>query len=419
MRMTQYLRGDKLVAASSIMFVSFIVASVSNYAFQLLMGRLLTPTNYGTLNTLLSAMVIFSVPLGAAQLVVSRRMASTHARGALGEARTQLNSSLRITMVAGCVIGVLWLLFFPFIRGLFPNASGMSVAILGACIAVGCLPPIAIGAAQGLQRFFLFASASALQGILKLVFGVVAVTLSLGVAGVMWGMALSGLVVFFVAAIFLWRLLQPQTAVPTTDQHTISGVLAMLLGSLGFTILTQADMLFIAHTLSPTEAGHYAAAAVLGKAVMYLPGSIVLAMFPMVSAAHVSHQDTRPLLLKALAISVALSSAAATCFAVAPEPILRLLFNETYVAAAVTLRWFGFVMLPFAAALVLLQYTLARGSVAPGLIATTVATSFVLVQLFAARGTTALLQSLALHGVVLAGWLAAHAMRSHRFVDNS
>lgn len=405
---------DRLVAASAIMFVSFVVGSASNYAFQLVMGRFMAPSTYGVLNTLLSAMVIFSVPLAAAQMAVSRRMAATQARAAFGEARTQFASALKFSGIAAFAIAIFWFAFSQPLGTLFPSADSVSVLMLGLTIAVGCLPPVVLGATQGLQKFTLFAVSSGLQGPLKLAFGVSALLLGFGLAGVMSGLVLASILVFALTLAAVRRTLSAYAPLPSEDSHTMSGLAAMLLGNLGFTILTQADMMFMAHTLSAEETGRYAAAAILGKAVMYLPGSIVLAMFPMVSAAQASRTSTLPLLFKALAISTALAGSAAFCFAAAPELILRLLFGERYVPAAATLRWFGFAMLPFAAGLVLLQYCLARGALTPGLISTAVAASFVIVQLTIARGTVALLQSLALHGAVLAALLVIYVVRSHR-----
>ena len=414
MSMLKRLGDDRLVAASAIMFVSFVVGSVSNYAFQLVMGRLMAPSTYGVLNTLLSAMVIFSVPLAAAQMAVSRRMAATQARAAFGEARMQLRSALKTSSIAAVVIAFVWVVFSEPLGKLFPSADSLSLLMLGLTIAVGCLPPVVLGASQGLQKFILFAVSSGLQGPFKLVFGVAAILLGFGLAGVMSGLVLSSVLLFALTLTAVRRTLSAYAPLPPIDNHTMSGLAAMLLGNLGFTILTQADMMFMAHTLSAEETGRYAAAAILGKSVMYLPGSIVLAMFPMVSAAQATRSSTLPLLFKALAISVTLAGAAALCFAVAPELILHLLFGERYVSAAETLRWFGFAMLPFAAGLVLLQYCLARGALTPGLISTAVAVSFVIVQLTIARGIVALLQSLAAHGTVLVALLAVYVVRSHR-----
>jgi O-antigen/teichoic acid export membrane protein len=41
------LYSDKLVKISSLLFIASMVTSVSNYAFQIVMGRLLVPAEYG------------------------------------------------------------------------------------------------------------------------------------------------------------------------------------------------------------------------------------------------------------------------------------------------------------------------------------------------------------------------------------
>jgi O-antigen/teichoic acid export membrane protein len=62
------------------------------------------------------------------------------------------------------------------------------------------------------------------------------------------------------------------------------GLMNALLAVFAFTPLTQADMVLVNRYFPAQDAaGIYASAAVLGKAVMYIPGAIILALFPMVS----------------------------------------------------------------------------------------------------------------------------------------
>ena len=58
----------------------------------------------------------------------------------------------------------------------------------------------------------------------------------------------------------------------------------LFLANTFFGVMTQADVILVKHHFPPGEAGLYASASIMGKAVMYLPTAIIMALFPMVAA---------------------------------------------------------------------------------------------------------------------------------------
>ncbi len=357
---------EPLFRASAIMFAGFIVSSACNYGYQVLMGRLLVPAQYGSLNALMSAAVVISVPVAAMQMAISRLSSIDHARGAIGHVLARYRTWTLKTVVFGCAAFAVWMLCLPLLRVAFKNADTPSIIALGCLVIVSFIVPLGTGVLQGLHDFRAFGILQGLAGPSKLLFGVAAVLLGAGVAGALSGVALGQLTLLAVSLYFLWPRLRTNTTTHYETKQPIGGFLAMTIGTFGFTLLTQADMYLASRILSADDAGFYAAAAVLGKAVMYLPGSIVLALFPAVAAAQSLEKSSHHLLIKALAATWALSLPAAIAFAVAPELITTVLFGARYAAAAESLRWFGFAMLPCATLMVLMHYTLALGIALPG-----------------------------------------------------
>jgi O-antigen/teichoic acid export membrane protein len=370
---------EPLFRASAIMFAGFIVSSACNYGYQVLMGRLLAPAHYGTLNALMSAAVVFSVPVAALQMAISRLSSIDHARGEIGHVIARYRSWTFKTVVFGAAAFVVWMLCLPLLRAAFKNAEAASIVAVGCLVIVSFIVPLASGAIQGLHDFRAFGILQGLAGPLKLIFGVGAVLLGLGVTGALSGVAVGQLALLAVALYFLWPQLRNHSAKYYETKQPLAGFVAMTVGTFGFTLLTQADMYLASRILSADEAGYYAAAAVLGKAVMYLPGSIVLAMFPAVAAAQSLEKSSHHLLIKSLAATWALSLPAAIAFAVAPELITKLLFGARYAAAADSLRWFGFAMLPCATLMVLMHYTLALGNAIPGAVLFITGAAFTLI----------------------------------------
>ncbi len=363
------LRGaarEPLFRASAIMFAGFIVSSACNYGYQLVMGRLLVPSQYGSLNALMSAAVVFSVPVASLQMAISRLSSIDQARGEIGHVLARYRSWTLKTLVFGGAAFAVWMLCLPLLRAAFKNADTPSIVALGCLVIVSFIVPLGAGVLQGIHDFRAFGVLQGLAGPFKLVFGVGAVLLGLGVTGALSGVALGQLALLVVSLYFLWPHLRGHSVSHYETKQPLGGFVAMTAGTFGFTLLTQADMYLASRILSADDAGYYSAAAVLGKAVMYLPGSIVLAMFPAVAAAQSLEKSSHHLLIKALAATWLLSLPAAIAFAVAPELISTALFGVRYAASADSLRWFGFAMLPCATLMVLMHYTLALGIALPG-----------------------------------------------------
>jgi O-antigen/teichoic acid export membrane protein len=126
-------------------------------------------------------------------------------------------------------------------------------------------------------------------------------------------------------------------------------------------MMTQADMVLVKNLFSPQDAGFYASASVLGKAVIYLPGAIVLALFPMVAESNALRISSGSLLRKALVITLALSGGMALALSLFPTFVIETLFGARYLEAAGVLRYFGLAMLPMALLLILMNYFIAKG----------------------------------------------------------
>jgi O-antigen/teichoic acid export membrane protein len=130
-----------------------------------------------------------------------------------------------------------------------------------------------------------------------------------------------------------------------------------------FVAMTQGDLVLVKHFFSEYNAGIYASAAMLGKAVMYLPGALVLSLFPIVSARSAGRQATGHILARALGLNAILSGGGALALAVFPGLIVGAFFGERYLPAARLVGLFGLAMFPMGVISILMSYSLARGRI--------------------------------------------------------
>ena len=122
-------------------------------------------------------------------------------------------------------------------------------------------------------------------------------------------------------------------------------------------------MVLVKHLFSDHEAGIYASASIIGKAVMYLPAAIVLAMFPMVAESNTLRQDSSHFIIKTIIITLFLSGSGAAVLFFFPEFVINTFFGAKYFEAGKIVQYFGISMLPMALLMIMMHYFIARGKV--------------------------------------------------------
>jgi O-antigen/teichoic acid export membrane protein len=133
------------------------------------------------------------------------------------------------------------------------------------------------------------------------------------------------------------------------------------LANLAFALMTQFDLVLVKHLFPPETVGTYAVAAILGRAVMYLPSGLVLALFPLVAENHVLNRNLTAVLWKALVYTLLLCGCGTLVYWLFPHFVLRVLFDGKYLEAAPLLAYYGIVMLPLALLMITMNFHIARG----------------------------------------------------------
>lgn len=360
-RLARRAYSDPLLRTSVGLFTAFVISGFANYGYQVAMGRLLPPNEFGLLNTLLGVFVVLSVPVATLMMVISRRTAEYYAGGRLAEVRALFQ---RINLQAGKwgVIGLgVWGICSGILADYLRTPSLTPILLLGLCILLAVMVPINSGILQGLQDYRRFTFLQALGGPLRFFLCVTPVFLGYGVNGALVGLLMTTASTWMLAWLFVRPHLEGGRGEAIYEPLAWRDSLPVMVANLAFALITQMDLILVNRLFSPTDASRYAAAAVLGRAVIYVPGTIVMALFPMVSEKKALKVDARPLLTKAIVLTLALSGAGAAVFLVAPEGVLSLLFGSRYLESAGLLRYFGLAMLPLALLTILFQYSLAHG----------------------------------------------------------
>ena len=118
----------------------------------------------------------------------------------------------------------------------------------------------------------------------------------------------------------------------------------LLVGSLAFASLTNVDVLLAAYFLPAHLVGVYAAAALVGKIVLFLPAAVVTVLLPKAATRAAAGMTSRWILLASAGVTLVLTLCASGLLALVPESLLVWAFGGDFRDSAALLGWFGLAM---------------------------------------------------------------------------
>lgn len=361
--LTRHLTG-KLARASGLMFIATVGGGILGYVFQILMGRMLSVPDYGLFITLMALLSVVGVPLGTLNMVVSRRASDYRAQNQPERMAAMFWWVNRRALWTALTVVLCALPFTPWLRDYFHLESLVSMwvfLLIAFTVLFGFINTAFLQAQQNFR--WLAINGLTVHGFKILFCG------TLVYAGFKLNGALVGLVLALVAAWLLtyWPLRHSVALSKATmadgGHLSFRGTIPVFIANLAFAVMTQLDIILVNHYYNAHQAGVYAAASVLGKAVMYLPGAIAVAMFPMVAENESRSQGSAHIFFNATALTAGLSGAGALFYFFFADSIMSLFYGLKYQGAAELLRLYGFAMLPMTLVMVAEHFLIAKGRV--------------------------------------------------------
>lgn len=337
--------------------------NVFNYLFQVIIGRGMSPADFGAFNALNSLMVIFAAPLAIVPLVMARFTARFALEGH-GRVRTLFSKGLLTAAAAAAAAYLLGLLALPWLKGFLHFTETAPILLMLAVMAGSFILPVPWGMLQGLQRFLGYGLAGASNALFRCLGGLAWVLyLGLGVNGALLssltgiGAALA-LNLYFLKDVFraaktplpggLWREVGAYSSV-----MLLSSVITMAMGNL--------DLVLVRHFCDAEGAGLYATAAILGRIAFYLPSVLMSVLFTEAASAKEAGRDGLRSLLTSAGMTAALGGGFALFCLFGSELVIRLLFGAQYISAGPLLSVISAAMALLALANIVFVYLQARG----------------------------------------------------------
>lgn len=324
-----------------------LVASVANYAGNLVLGRRLGTDEFADAALVVSGLLLLSAIALGLQLTVARAVAT----GGGASATRRLE---RRAVIVGAGTGAAVALLSPMVASWFNMASPVPLIVLAAGIPIFFSMATRRGMLQASHRFGQIGLSQVVEPLARLAVTIVALNLGMGATS-----AAVGLVAAFAVG---WVASSPRHLQLGTDgasdDDVRPAVVATVLLLIGQVVIANGDLWVVA-ALLPSDAGSYAAVALVGRLVFIAGWSIVTVVFP--SLASGSAEASGRLLSKAVTAAALAGGALSFAAFVVGDRLIGAMVGDGYADA-------GRLLGPYALAttLFVIAYLLAVSDVAAG-----------------------------------------------------
>lgn len=317
-------------------FTGTMVFGALSYLYYPVLGRLLPPSSFGEVQTLVTLFLQYTIFLNVLDLVVINILVSYTDTALARRMVLELEK-----LAAGIGLGIVLIviagggLLEGFLRFTTPWPFTL-IAITG----VIAIPFIfRSGYLQAHKKFGLVTGANIVSAAARLLLGAALVALGFGTLGAIWGLAFAQIIALYFAVFFAKRhgFHESMHLRKLPDLRLLGPELKyaglVLAGSLSVTLMYSLDIIVVKHYFDARTAGLYAGISVTARMLFFLTASIAQVLIPSVSQQKTTHHNTR-ILLKSSALLVAIGGSGLVVFYALPNFILRVLLGATYVTYA-------------------------------------------------------------------------------------
>ncbi len=355
------LFSDELLRHTGILFSGMMVVHVCNMVFQMAVSRALPKEEYALLAAFLGVLAIIQRPLGTLTTGITHYSSLMRQEGRIGDVRRLLRKWLLLAGGAGLFLGIVGIASNQGLTGFFHLDRAAPVVVASVLLPVLFCSPVLMGASQGLQLFRMGLVAGVIGALARLGLGAGLVWAWVPACG--WAMLGHGVGAYVTAGLLLVGLVlavrrkkESDAPLPRMRFYLLQSFLVQT----ACAVLMTADVILVKHYIP--EDLDFAYAATLGRIIVFLPGAIVVAMFPKVASRGAGTCEQYRVFLKSIGMTALFVVASVAGCLLLPGLLAHILFGIT--DASVYLKQMigamAFVMGLFALLNVVVQFLLAQ-----------------------------------------------------------
>ena len=354
----QRVRGSRLVRQNLVLFIGGFLAGAGGFVYHSIAGRALGPEAYGEVSALVGVYTVGATVNLMLVVVLARYAATLKATGRTGAIRhIMVRTAKVISMpaVVFCLIGAVLSI---------PGASFLQlrspVPLIMVVIAIAAYWYTAIprGVLQGSQRFTALSANLSFEILVRTGLLVVFLGLGLAVFGATLAI-LAGVVLAFALGLYTLRDVLAAEPDPVRVRTMATFAVTATAGTLGISLLYNADVVLAKHFLNDHDAGIYGSLNKIGTILYYGTLSVSQVLFPRVLEAVAKRHYPGLLLMLSAGIMTLLGLCAIAVFAAASGLVVGVLYGPKYQAAQPFMLAVGFIGLGWSLNNLLVQFFMA------------------------------------------------------------
>jgi glycosyltransferase involved in cell wall biosynthesis/O-antigen/teichoic acid export membrane protein len=322
----------------------------SNYIFHIVVSRLLGPSEYGALASLLAVTLILSVPFSVLQTALAEKAAARRDESDVGLAP------------AGVAAGLLVLVIGTPLFSVFLHVSFVSALLLAPFVAASVPVSVTYGILQGRQRFKALGAVMLANVCFRLIFGVALVWIGLGVPGALIGTVIATALTIPLGCRAVGVNRAAWRDAPRDFSLVRGGLRNALYGLTSFWVLAEIDIALARHYLDPHAAGYYSSAGLVARALLFLPAAVGVVVFPRFVASRADATAQLHWLRTSVATVVGLGVVGTALLLLLRDPLIVTAFGHRYLPGAALLPLLAPAMAALAVVSVLAYFHIAAGS---------------------------------------------------------
>lgn len=370
------------IAPEQLFMLTILFVNGGNYLYNLLLGRLLGPSQFADAAILITLLLVLSF--------VGMTFQVTTAKYAVLFEHTKLNLFLKFIFKYALIFGLL----FGFGVGIFSNQlqevfktkTSLMFVVFGFGLPLYFIMSINRGLYQGkndlksLSKTYYFEMLCRLILTISLLFLLPQIHTSIVIS--------IGILLSFIFGLIPFQKSMVSKIDNPENETLITQPILTFFALTAFYELTQiiinnSDILMVKHYFDSEQAGLYASLALIGRVVYFVAWMFVMLLLPKVVQLKKDGFDTLPILLKYVSYIVCLSTIIVFGTFLYPEFVVRMMFGEKYLPIAFLLWKYALATSIFAVANIFAYYFLSINKYVPVIISAVLGlTQIVLIVLY-------------------------------------
>lgn len=354
----------RFLSGSLVVFVGSTVASVFSYLFNMLMGRMLGPAQYGEMAAIMSLLMIMSVGGGVIMTTTMFYVGEMYGLSNFAGIKKLLGIFSKYVFSLSLLFFLVGVVLARPIANFFSIEHVVPVVIAFTSFIFGFIVLVNKGILQGTQRFVAFSLIGILETVLRVLVAVLLVKIGFALSGAIVATVIATVATYFVT---LWPLSQLWANIKKNEpaqfhfnkKEILTYVVPVFVSTLLLVTLLNLDVILIKHYFSTDQAGLYAAISTVGKIILYLTSPIISVMFPMIMEKKSKGQKHYKMLIFALALTALGALLILALYSVAPSLVMKILYGKNYVEFYYLLPQLGIFVLFYTLVNLLANYFLA------------------------------------------------------------